>query len=52
MRKNTSASSASLLPSTVTIDTKDKEKWPKAHQLLEQFGGTISEIKGESNYVE
>lgn len=51
-KKPASVSSAALLPSTVAIDVKDKEKWPKAHQLLEQFGGTISEIKGDINYAE
>lgn len=50
-RKPATASSASLPPS-VAIDIQDKEKWPKAHKLLEQFGGTVSELKGEKTYVE
>ncbi len=51
-KKNTSSSAAAPVPQTTTIDIKDKEKWPKAHQLLEQFGGTIGELKGEITYAE
>lgn len=52
VKKNTHASAAALLPPMTAIDIKDKEKWPKAHQLLEQFGGTIGELKGEITYAE
>lgn len=52
VKKNTQASAAALVPPVTAIDIKDKEKWPKAHQLLEQFGGTIGELKGEITYAE
>lgn len=51
-KKPATASSAQLMPPSVAIDIQDKEKWPKAHQLLEQFGGTVRELKGETSYVE